>query len=95
MRTITFGWLIIHFKCLHARYFACIYVYLNFLKKLLRVSNSLDSGQALYFIWPDLCPNCLRSLSADNTGRQRVKEFPIGISKLSGVSASEEYMNLS
>ena len=95
MRTITFGWLIIHLKSLHARYFACIYVCLNFLKKLLKESKSLDWGQALYFIWPDPCPNCFRSLSADNTGRQRVKELPIGIPKLSGFSASEEYKNLS
>ena len=25
-------------------------------------------------VWPDLGPNCLSRLSADNTGRQRVKE---------------------
>ena len=40
------------------------------------MSNSLDSGKALCFILPDPFPNCLQSLSADNTSRQRVKELP-------------------
>ena len=37
------------------------------------LSNSLDSDQAQQFIGPDLGPNCLPRLSADDTGRQRVK----------------------
>ena len=37
------------------------------------MSNSLDPDQARRFVGPDLGPNCLPSLSADDTGRQRVK----------------------
>ena len=36
------------------------------------VSNSLDPDQTPRFFWPDLGPNCLPRLSADDTGRQRV-----------------------
>ena len=37
------------------------------------MSNSLDPDQARRFVGPDLGPNCLPKLSADDTGRQRVK----------------------
>ena len=37
------------------------------------MSNSLDPDQARRFVEPDLGPNCLPRLSADDTGRQRVK----------------------
>ena len=37
----------------------------------IRVSNSLDPDQARHLVGPDLGPNCLQRLSADNTGRQR------------------------
>ena len=37
------------------------------------MSNSLDPDQARHFVGPDLGPNCLQSLSADDTGKQRVK----------------------
>ena len=36
------------------------------------MSNSLDPDQARRFVGPDLGPNCLPRLSADDTGRQRV-----------------------
>ena len=36
------------------------------------MSNSLDPDQARQFAGPDLGPNCLPRLSADDTGRQRV-----------------------
>ena len=36
------------------------------------MSNSLDPDQARHFVGPDLGPNCLQRLSADNTSRQRV-----------------------
>ena len=36
------------------------------------MSNSLDPDQARRFVEPDLGPNCLPRLSADDTGRQRV-----------------------
>ena len=38
------------------------------------VSNSLDLDQAQHFVGPDLGPNCLQRLSAEDTSRQRVKE---------------------
>ena len=38
------------------------------------MSNSLDPDQARQIVEPDLGPNCLPRLSADDTGRQRVKE---------------------
>ena len=37
------------------------------------VSDSLDPDQAPHFVRPDLCRNYLQRLSADDTGRQRVK----------------------
>ena len=37
------------------------------------MSNSLDPDQAPRFVRPDLGPNCLPRLSADDTGRQRVQ----------------------
>ena len=37
------------------------------------MSNSLDPDQARRFVGPDLGSNCLSRLSADDTGRQRVK----------------------
>ena len=39
------------------------------------MSNSLDPDQARRFVGPDLGPNCLPRLSADDTGRQRVNEY--------------------
>ena len=36
------------------------------------MSNSLDPDQVRRFVGPDLAPNCLRMLSADDTSRQRV-----------------------
>ena len=38
------------------------------------MSNSLDSDQAHYFVEPDLAPNYLHMLSADDTSRRRVKK---------------------
>ena len=35
----------------------------------IQVSNSLDSDQARHFVGPDLGPNCLQRLSADNETR--------------------------
>ena len=37
------------------------------------MSNSLDPDQARRLVGPDLGPNCLQTLSADDTSRQRVK----------------------
>ena len=41
----------------------------NSFRKTFRVSNSFDPDQAQHFVGPNLGPNCLRRLSADNTGR--------------------------
>ena len=39
------------------------------------MSNSLDPDQARRFVGPDLGPNCLPMLPADDTSRQRVKHM--------------------
>ena len=57
--------------------FADIFFQNYFLKKkssrnTIRMSNSLDPDQARRFVGPDLGPNCLPRLSADDTGRPRV-----------------------
>ena len=36
------------------------------------MSNSLDLDQARHFVEPDLGPNCLQRLTADDTCRQSV-----------------------
>ena len=36
------------------------------------MSNSLDLDQVRHFVGPDLGPNCLQRLSADDTRRQSV-----------------------
>ena len=40
-----------------------------------RVSNSSDSDQTRHFVRPDLDPNCLQRLSADDTSWKRVTHF--------------------
>ena len=37
------------------------------------MSNSLDPDQARHFVGPDLDPNCLQRLFADDTSGHRVK----------------------
>ena len=39
----------------------------NSFRNTFKVSNSLDPDQAQHFVGPDLGPNCLQRLSADNT----------------------------
>ena len=41
------------------------------------MSNSLDPDQARRTVGPDLGPNCLPRLSADDTGRQRVNQYKL------------------
>ena len=43
------------------------------------MSNSLNPDQARRFFGPDLGPNCLPRLAADDTGRQRVKAKSMSI----------------
>ena len=40
---------------------------------IIRQLNSLDTDQARHHVGPDLDPNCLQWLSADDTCRHRVK----------------------
>ena len=60
-------------------FFYCLLIFsnINFLKNYfrntIRVSNSLDPDQARRFVGPDLGPNCLQRLSAEDASRQRVK----------------------
>ena len=44
----------------------------TFLENSFRNTNSVDPGQARHFVRPDLGPNCLQRLSADDTSKQRV-----------------------
>ena len=39
----------------------------NSFRNTIRVSNSLDPDQARHLVGPDLGPNCLQKLSADDT----------------------------
>ena len=39
----------------------------NSFRNIIRVSNSLDPGQARHFVGPNLGPNCLQRLSANDT----------------------------
>ena len=39
------------------------------------VSNILDPDQAWHFVRPDLGPNCLQSISADDIRRQKFKQY--------------------
>ena len=39
-----------------------------------RVTDSLNSYQAQHFVGPDLCPNCLQRISADNRSCHLSKE---------------------
>ena len=41
------------------------------------MSKSLDPNQTRRLVGPDLGPNCLPRLSADDTGRQRVNFYPV------------------
>ena len=49
-----------------------IFFNINSFGNTMRVSNSLDPDQARHFVGPDLCPNCLQRLSADDTNGQKV-----------------------
>ena len=42
----------------------------NSFRNTIRRFNSLDPDQALLFVGPDLGPNCLRKLSAEDTSGQ-------------------------
>ena len=60
------------FFCRLLIFFSKINLSKNSFRNTIRVSNSLDSDQARQNVGPDLCPNCLKKLSADDTSRQSV-----------------------
>ena len=69
--------------------FSCFFAVCLFFLKLLfpknlsglpSASNSLDPDQAQHFVWPDLGPNCLQRLQADDIGKERGKEICIHVS---------------
>ena len=43
-------------------------------RNTIRVSKSWDPDQVRHIVGPDLDPNCLQMLSADDTSRQRVQQ---------------------
>ena len=45
----------------------------NSFRNTIRLSNRLDQDQARHLVGPDLGPNCLQRISADDTSRQTVK----------------------
>ena len=45
------------------------------IRNTIRMSNSLALDQAQHFVVPDLGPNCLKRLSANDTSRQRVNDY--------------------
>ena len=61
-----------------ACFFCCLPIFQNIFKKLfgeyrtIRILNSLNLDQDRHCVGPDLGPNCLQRLSADNTSMQRV-----------------------
>ena len=61
-----FGRLLIFFKMIFFMNYSC--------RNTIRVSNSMDPDQARNIVGPDLGPNCLHKLSADDTSRQRVND---------------------
>ena len=61
-----FGRLLIFFKIIFFMKYSC--------RNTIRVSNSMAPDQAQHIVGPDLGPNCLHKLSADDTSRQRVND---------------------
>ena len=60
-----------------ADFFNIIIYFIFFEKKigtLIRVSNSLEPGQTRRFVGPDLGPNRLQRILADDSSRLRVKD---------------------
>ena len=49
-----------------ADFFKINFFFKNSFRYTIRVSNTLDLDQALHFVGPDLGPNCLQKLTADD-----------------------------
>ena len=60
-----------NFSCFlsSADFFKINYFQKNSFRNTIRVSNILDPDQVQHFVGPDLGPNYLQNLSADNTRR--------------------------
>ena len=54
-------------------FFKMFFFFFYSFRNTVRVASSLDPDQARCFVRPDLGPNCLQRLSADDTSRQRVQ----------------------
>ena len=69
-------WVILHAFLSSADFFQN-QLFLKIISQILaiRVSSSLDPDQVQQNVGPDLDPNCLQWLSADDTSRQRVNHF--------------------
>ena len=65
-------WVIFHDLLSSAEFFQKLTFIKNSFSFTVRVSNGFDLDQARRSVRPDLDPNCLQKLTADDTGRQRV-----------------------
>ena len=65
-----FSWVNFHAFCRLLIFFKINFSKISF-RNTIRVSNCMDLDQARCFVGPDLGPNCLQRLSADNTSRYR------------------------
>ena len=69
----TRNWVILHVFLPSADFFLSQSTFSkNSFRNTFSVSNSLEPDQVRHFVVPDLGPNCLQKLSADDTDRQRV-----------------------
>ena len=59
-------------------------------RNTIRMSNSLDHDQARQIVGPDLGPNCLPRISADDTGRQRSKHFIIKMTEMNAIIQNDQ-----
>ena len=75
--------------CCHLLTFFKINYFKEFFRNTVRVLNGLDPDQDRHYVSPDLCPNCLQKLSADDKSSRTRKSnirFPIFSNNLLGVS---------
>ena len=76
-------WVILHAFLSSADFFSKSTFMKNYFTNTIRVSNSLDPDVARRFVGPDLGPDCLQRVSADDTGGQRA-HFQTQTSLISG-----------
>ena len=65
-------WVIFHAYLSSADFFSKYFFFKNTFRNTIPVSYSLNPDQGGHFVGPDLGPNYLQRLSADDTSRQRV-----------------------